>query len=296
MTALTTFSARKQLRATLILSPQNSNGKFPGTNSNTLVLTGLRMVANIQTVPGSVSTNLDLRIFGMKQADMNALTTIFFNSSAKIVFNNLILEANGGNGWTQVFSGMIMESQPEYRAAPAVYFGLQAVVGYQHKITPVPPTTYQGTTAVADIVQTLAGKMKYAFENNGVVAQLSNPYLSGTYWDQLNAVCTASGTSYVLAGDTLAIYPQGKPRTVVPMLELSPTSGLMGRPVLQKFGIVISSFFNPALQAGGKVKVSGSDVPNANGVWSPYMVDHQLEGNLPGGAWMSVSQCLPVPQ
>lgn len=297
---MTAQLAQKRLRVTLILSPQNSNGVFPGTNSNTLVLTGLRMLANVQTVPGSVSTHMDLKIFGMKQQDMNALTTIFFNvGQGSIVFNQLILEQNSTgdpkSGWTQVFSGMILEAQPEYRGAPAAYMCFQAIVGYQHKITPVPPTSYKGTTAVADIVETLAGQMDYAFENDGVTATLTNPYFSGTYWDQLNAACTATGTNYVVAGDTLAIYPAANARTIPPMLSVAPQAGLIGYPTLEKFGIILTTYYNPALAAGGKVKVSKSDVPNANGVWCPFMVDHQLEGNVPDGLWQSVSQCIPVP-
>jgi len=168
------FSAAKQLRVTLTLSPQNSNGVFPGTNSNTLVLTGLRTIASIQTVPG-VPTGADVKIFGMRQADMNALTTIFFNASGGprnvIVYNNIIIEANSGDGWTQGFSGMIVEAQPEYRGAPMVYFNIQAVLGYQHQITPVPPSTYKGTVDAASIMETLAASTVplYVLGGTGVI-------------------------------------------------------------------------------------------------------------------------------
>lgn len=294
---MTIPKAQNQLRVTLILSDQNSNGVFPGTNSNTLVLTGLRMIANIQTVPGSVSTHLDLKIYGMKLADMMALTTVFFNvGQGAIVFNQLILEQNSGNGWTQVFSGMIIEAQPEMRAAAAAYFQLQGIVGYQHQITPVPPISYRGTTSVSTICAALAANMGYAFENDGVTATITNPYLPGTYWDQLNRVCSATGTSYTLAGDTLAIYPAGAARTIPPMQSVAPGQGLIGYPTLEKFGIILTTYFDPALQAGGKIQVSGSVITPANGVWSPFMLDHQLEGNVPGGGWFSVSQCIPVPQ
>lgn len=292
--ATNSFSKEKKLRVTLVLSPENSNGVFPGTNSNTMILEGMRVLANIQTVPGSVSTHADVKIFGMKREFMNALTTIFFNSTKQIVFNNMILEADSGDGYVQVFSGMITEAQPEYRGAPNVYFGIQAVVGYQHQIAPVPPQSFQGSVGVASIVEGLAAKMGYAFENDGVTAQLSNPYLSGTYWDQLSRVCTAAGILYTVAGDTLAIYPTGGVRSSPPVLTLSPTSGLIGYPTLEKFGLVITSLFNPGLQAGGRVIVVNSDVPSANGTWTPFMVDHQLEANVPGGTWFSVSQCLPV--
>jgi len=294
--SVTSFTA-KQLRVTLILSPQNSNGVFPGTNSNTLVVENLRTTANIQTVPGSVSTHANVKIYGMDQRYMNALTTIFFNSSQQIVFNNMIVEQNSGSGWTQVFSGMIIEAQPVYPpGSPAAFFCLQGIVGYQHQINPVPPSSYQGSVSVSSIVQDLAGKMNYAFENDGVTAQINNPYLSGTYWDQLNRVCTATNTQYTVTADTLFIYPGGIARSNPPILTLGPKSGLEGYPTLEKFGIVISSLYNPALQAGGKIKVVGSDIPGANGLWYPFMVDHQLEALAPGGRWHSVSQCLPVKQ
>src|SRR6185437_11452310 len=119
-------------------------------------------------------------------------------------------------------------------------------------------------------------------------------YYSGTYWDQLQRVCYASNTQYVLAGDTLAIYPYAQPRVTPPIMQLSPQSGLVGYPRLEKYGLRITSIFNPGLVPGGRVQVSGSDIPNANGMWSPFMIDHTLESNIPGGLWQSISQCLPV--
>lgn len=286
---------QKRLRVTLILSGQNSNGVFPGTNSNTLIIDGLRTIANIQTVPGSVSTHADVKIYGMAQADMNALTTIFFNRFNTVVFNNMIVEQNSGDGWTQVFSGMITEAQPEYRGAPAAYFNITGVVGYQHKIFPVPAASYQGSVPTASILADLASKMGYAFENDGVTGNLSNQYLWGTYWDQLNRVCVASGTNYVVEGDTLAVYPYAKPRTNPPVLTLGPKSGLVGYPVLQQWGITITSLFNPGLVGGGRVKVVGSEVPGANGLWYTTQVNHQLEAFAPGGGWFTTSHCMQAP-
>lgn len=291
--SLTSFTS-KQLRFTLILSSANSNGVFPGTNSNTLVLSGLRASVNIQTVPG-IPTRASAKLFGMHQNDMGALTVIFFNSLQRLVFNNIIIEQNSGKGWTQVFSGMVTDAQPRYRSMPNVYFELQAITGYEHQIAPVPPTSFRGTVPVDTIVKQLAGAMDYSYTNDGVTANLTNCYLPGTNMDQLNRACQMSRTAYVIAGGELAIYPIGASRPSVPMLQLSPQSGLDGYPELEKFGIVIVSIFNPALAAGGRIQVTGSDrVPQANGVWAPFVVDHELESNMPGGRWHSVSQCTPV--
>lgn len=286
------FSA-KQLRVTFILAPENSNGVFPGTNSNTLVLTGNRIIASVQTVPG-VATRADVKIFGMRQADMNALTTIFFNSNQKLVYNQVIVEANSGNGYAKVFDGMVTEGQPEYKAAPNVYFNLQGIVGYQHQITAIPPRSYRGSVGAAAVLGDIAAQMGLALETSGTLPVISNPYLPGTAMDQLKRICAAGGLQFVIAGGTLAVYLKGGLRTAPPVVELNPSNGLIGYPTLQKYGVVLESLYNPALQAGGQIRVTGSQVPNANGLWSPNLVDHQLEGNVPGGAWMTVSQCIPV--
>jgi len=288
------FSAAKRLRVTFILSPENSNGVFPGTNSNTLVLEDLRVRLQVQAVPGAISTNMSMAVYGMRKADMNALTTIFFKSINAIHQNTVIVDADSGDGYTQVFSGMITEAQPVYDGMPAAFFQVTGIVGYQHQINPVPPSSYRGSVSVATVVADLAGKMGYAFENDGVTAVISNPYLPGTYWDQLQRVCYASYTQYVLAADTLAIYPYGLPRTTVPTLTVSPADILQGYPGLEKYGLKLTTLFNPGLVPGGRVKVVGSDIPNANGLWFPFIVDHILEANIPGGLWQTVSQCQPV--
>lgn len=287
----------KQLRVTFVLSPANSNGTFPGTNSNTLIISGARMSCTIQTVP-QVPTATNLKIYGMQQKDMNALTTIFFRSINVIQYNRITIEQNStgkSNGWTQVFSGMITEAQPDYRGIPNAFFGIQAIVGYQFQITAVPPVSYRGTVPVDTIVRALADAMSLAYVNAGVTKSVTNFYGPGTYMDQLNRVCQQTQTQFVLTGDTLTIWPYGTYRANIPMLLLSPDTGLEGYPTLEKFGVTVESLFNPALDAGGRIQIADSDVPNANGIWTPFMVDHTLECNLPGGRWHTVAQCFPNP-
>lgn len=302
--SLTSFTS-KQLRFTLVLSPLNANPIFPMTGSNTLVVSNCRASVTIQTVP-LVPTNASVKIFGMLPADMQALTTIFFNVTKRFVPNNLIIEQNSGAGWTQVFSGIITDAQPRYRAMPNVFFEIVAMTGYQWQITPVPPLSYPGTVPVATIAQQIAGNMGYSLDNTaGVTANVTNGYFPGTNTDQLNRLCQMSRTQYVLVTSldsnnqptgTVYIYPTGKFVPSIPMVQLSPTSGLDGYPELEKFGLVITSLFNPTITAGGRIQVADSvDVPNANGIWSPFIVAHTLEPNMPGGRWHSVSSCLPVP-
>ena len=286
----------KQLRATITLATPNA--MFPGTNSNTLVLTGLRMMAIITAVARSAVT-ADIKIFGMLQADMNALTVIWFNPPV-VQNNTILLEANVGNGWVQVFSGTLFEAQADYTAQPNVFFRFQANQSFATQITAVPPASYTGAASVATIVQALATQMGLAFENNGVTATLHNPYFPGTAFDQLQRVCWASDTDFYIVGapagssaqGTLAICPSGLGRNSVAATVLSPTSGLVGYPAIGYSGLTVQCLYNPNIIGGGQIQIQGSQIPAANGLWNPLSFTHTLDAVNPGGAWMTTLTCI----
>jgi hypothetical protein len=284
----------KQLRVTISLAQPNA--VFPGTTGNTLILgpdssgNQLRVIANVQAV-ARLSVMAEIKIFGVLPADMNALTVAWFNSP--VVQNNIvILEANNGNGWTQVFSGTIIEAQPDYRGQPAAFFRIQANVSYAAQLAPVPPLSYPHGASVATIVQALATQMGFTFENNGVTATVPpGSYYPGTAYDQLQTVCQATDTDFYFSGKTLAIVPSGLGRPNVPAVLLTQQSGLQGYPVIERFGITIYALFDPNFAGGGQVQISGSDIPAANGTWTPFSLTHQLESQNPNGAWLTTLSC-----
>jgi hypothetical protein len=82
----------------------------------------------------------------------------------------------------------------------------------------------------------------------------------------------------------------------VPLVVLSPTSGLLGYPVIERFGISVDCVFNPGVVGGGMLQIMGSDIPSANGMWAPYSITHNLSSVTIGGPWTSTLHCLPVTQ
>src|SRR6202000_708255 len=105
----------KQLRFTFVLG---TNAKFQGAN-NTLVISGLRATADI-VFPGPPSfPTANVRIWGMKPSDMQALTGLTFQTLT-YQRNSIMIEANSGNGWTTVFAGQIIPSVPDFAAQPDV--------------------------------------------------------------------------------------------------------------------------------------------------------------------------------
>lgn len=280
----------KRLRVTLILA--GSGSVFPGTNSDTLILTDLRMSATVLSV-ARLSTQCDLTIWGMTRADMDALTVAWANPP--IVRDHLvILEADSGDGFSEVFKGTILEAQPDYTSQPDVSFRLQAITGYFQQINPAPPTSYPGDVPIDEIVADLAGRMGFEFIVSGDVAGvLSSPYFSGTLYNQLREACTAAGADFYLQGDTILVTRANLPRQQQPTVVLNAQSGLIGYPCYERAGLAVQCLFNPAILCGSPVDIE-SIVPSATGRWYPYSAEHLLETRTPGGAWHSRLFCLRV--
>jgi hypothetical protein len=288
----------KQLRATLILG--GSNQVFPGTNSNRLTITGLRMSAQVLQVARLAAT-LSLKIWGMKQDFMNALT-VAWAIPPVILDNVVIVEAKDNadpdpeQGWTQLFSGTITEAQPEYRAQPNVYFSLQASCGYFQKIEPTAPTSYTETVDIGFVGLDLATRMGFGFDiSPDVSTVLGGPlYLHGTLYEQLAAACVMAKADFYVFNDKILITKAGKPRTVEPAVVLTPSSGMIGYPVFGRDGLTVQAIYQPAFSCGVPIEIKDSIVPHVNGRWFPRAMTIQLDSNLPGGKWDTTMMCNQV--
>ena len=284
----------KQLRASLIL-PQ---GTFPSTSNNTLVLTGLRMSAQMQFT-GDLTNTCDLRIWGMRQADMNAVTILFGKGGQVININAvalLVLESNDGSGWLQVFEGQFTEGGPDYSQPPDVCLHVTAITGAGRQYLTASPSSYRGTQDAAQLAQQLAQQMGFQFENNGVRAKLSNPYLPGTLMDQFRSLAEAVGFNYYFdAKSTLIICPTNQPRRGKVSIPINPQTGLVGYPKRTRFGLELAVLFSPAIELGSPIQVSGSTVQGCDGQWFPFSIMHDLESTVPNGRWFSELKCMAPP-
>lgn len=298
----------KGLRARFILDEEGL--VFPGTNSNTLIVTGLRMSAQVQA-SAMQQSQMSLKVWGMKRADMDAITVAWVNPPV-VLNHRVILEANSGDGWSKVFGGTIIEAQPDYRSAPDTCFSSLASVGYFQKISPFAPTPYTETVDIGLVAGDLADKMGFTFVNGGADAVLQGPiYLFGTLLDQLDQACRMAGCDYYLVGSessptdaprrggvspqdsegTLIITPRGEPIEGAQVAALlRDNTGLIGYPSYDRYGLNVQALWQPAFGCGVPIQVE-SIVPSATGLWYPYSMVHQLDANLPNGRWFTDMKC-----
>lgn len=304
--AVNSFTA-KQLRVTFTLS---NGATFAGTNNNILKLTGLRMAAQIRGAGMPAFPECDLAIFGMAQNDMQALSSLAFQTPANTPAmnrNDMQLEANSGGGWSTVFSGQILTAQIDYSGSPDVALRVNALVLGFDQINPAAVTSYTGATDVATIVSNLASQMNMNFENNGVNVVLNNPYFTGTLAEQLRSVQQQANIHIFPENNTIAIAPPGVPRDTSTFI-LSPTSGLVNYPVVDSRGFVyVKALYNAAFRFGGPLTIQGSDVvvdakvpetfnTRANGNWMIGTLSHHLDSKKFENLWFSEMLLYPPGQ
>lgn len=305
--------ANKVLRFTF----QLTNGQTFAGGADILQIAGLRARVEVTCAGFPSFPVVTARIYGMRQADMNALVSIAFNPN-QLFRNNFFVEADSGQGFVAIFAGQIKLALPDYSGAPQTALNVEAMVMGFDLVNKATATSYTGDTDVATICSGLAAKMGYTFQNNGVKGvTLANPYFSGTFADQLRAVAQHAGIDVYFdpgnvpsdntgaggAGATniVIITPKGASRSL-PTFTLAPDSGLVGYPIRESNGFLsMRALFNPALRFGGPVELKNSNVAsipgqpilNADGSWYINALKHTLESVTPGGSWFSDLQCVP---
>jgi hypothetical protein len=175
---------------------------------------------------------------------------------------------------------------------PNVVFRVQADGAGLEKVKPIPPTTFNGLVDVVTILRGLATQAKWGFQNDGVTAQLIDPYFPGTIYDQIRAVVEHTGINMIPGPPTMFIWPKGGSRGgSVPIV--SPDTGLIGYPTFTQSAIQLTTLFNPSIEFGQKIQVKSSvKIPNqlpkvSDGMWKVIQLSHTLESETPGGQWHS---------
>ncbi len=275
------FDNKKELRFAITLG----TGQFGSGGGNRITLQGYRATADIDKSGGVQMSTLRAKIYGVKQQDMNSITTLQWKPGS-LIPNTVEVYAIDGTAETLVYGGNIVNAWADYQGMPDVFLHIQAMSAMFNQLKPVPPRSFKGQIDVASVMRQIAVDMGYTFENGGVDIKLSDVYLANTGLAQAQELAQMAGVAFYIDDKSLAITPSPNiPRGgVIPAI--SPQSGLVGYPTFDGVGVNFQTFFNPAVNFGGSIKLI-SDVKQAAGEWVVTSLAHRLESEKPGGAWFS---------
>lgn len=270
----------KQLKFVITMGTARFDDK--GTDRVTLI--GYRAVADIDKAGGMMMSTLRAKIYGVKQADMNTITTLQWKPETKIA-NVVEVFAVDGGVETLVFAGNIVNAWGDYQSMPDVYLHIQAQAAYFSQLFSSKPRSFKGSIDVGKVMGQIAQDMGLVFENNGVSVQLSDVYLANTGLEQAKELAKMAGCNFYIDDKVLAITPLHGPR-IGPIPDISAESGLVGYPTFDGVGVVFQTLFNPAITFGGRVKLT-TDLTQAAGEWIVTCVSYRLESEKPDGAWFA---------
>lgn len=264
-----------------------SRGLFAGTDSNSVVLRGLRTHVEVEKGGVPMKCSAKVKIYGMSKSLISQLTMLTFNAlSAR---RNLIeVRAGDSDGLSTVFIGEITGAWANYATPPDLYFEVQALTGFYASIAPSDPTSISGGVPVVDMMRSLANRMGYTFEDNGVTAVVANPYLSGSLFNQAETLARMANIDFAVTDNVMFITPANQPRKggVTPVL--TPQTGLREYPISDNRLMTFKSIFNPVFDIWRVVEVRNSEIDQANGVWRVLGLKHKLSSRShQQNAWFS---------
>jgi hypothetical protein len=153
------------------------------------------------------------------------------------------------------------------------------------QLKPVPPNSFKGGVSTETVISKIVKAHGYTVENNGVQAQLDNPYFPGTTWSQLDLAARAANCFFFAdsISKVVAIWPKDGSRSGDPVL-VSPDTGMIGYPAFSQTMIKVRTLFDPRIQIGLPIEVK-SQLTAASGEWSVILAGHTLETQAPNGPW-----------
>lgn len=269
-------------------------GNFGSSSANQITLRGFRATVDIDKAGGMMMGTLRASIFGVKQTDINSITTIQWQPLAFIP-NTIQVFAIDGDQSTLVFTGNIINAWGNYDNMPDVYLNIQAQAAYFSQLQPIAPTAFSGPVDAVSLMQTVIGKINasvsstqslYTLENNGVPSTpIVNPYFANTGLEQLKDIARAAAIWLYVDNTIIAITPANQPRNK-PVPVISKTTGLKGYPTFDGVGVKFQMLFSPSITFGGSVQVQSPEIPRASGIWIATSVGLKLQSATPNGSWL----------
>ena len=274
------FQNKKGLRFVITLGSE----KFDDKEADQIVIEGFRASAVCENSGWVQMGQLRSEIFGLRQADMNKITS-YPLSIGRQISNTIVVYAIDGTQESVVFAGNIVKAWPDYSRMPDVSLRIEAQAAMSAALKTVKPRSFKGSIDVAEVMRQIANSMGYAFENSGVNVKLTDVYLANTDLEQARELAKMAGIAMNIERNILSIWPLGSYRNaVIPLI--SPETGLVGYPAFDGTYVRFDCLYNPTLITGGLIKVE-SDNKNAVGQWQILKIGHHLESEKPGGAWFS---------
>lgn len=270
---------------------------FSGAKSGSFSASGLRAAVSIQAFPGRQGSNAQVKIWGLSLAQMTAYSSKMPKvpgGGIQVELFNLVIEAGElGGKLSKALDGPIFSSYIDLSGAPDSAFNV-TMMDIHEASTPIAAQSQPGAKNAEDLIANVCAAAGLTFDNSaGAHGVLNNQNTHGSSIDQISKIATAARFNWKKVGKTISIWPKDAPIDDT-IIDIGPNTDprMVGYPGWWEAGLVVASLFNQQVQIGRHMKVVGSSIPNANGLWQIILVQHDLTTMLAKGPWFTTAQLI----
>ena len=260
-------------------------GKYGSISFNARGKFALRTSARIIRAGGYNLSELQLQIRGLSLQHINQLSTYGTVIHPNYGYKIQVDAGDEINGMSTVFVGNIQQAWADMKAMPDCPFHVLATAGGEAAVKRADPTSFEGPTDAAQMLQQLAGKAGLGFQNYGLQKKIADPYFWGSPWKQMKEIIDAANGAGIIEQEKLHVWP--KSGNSGGSLDVRPGTGLRDYPSFTQYGVQVRYEFHREIPYRSIMKVT-SDIEPANRSWTIIRIDYDLQSNTPRGNWFAI--------
>lgn len=233
--------------------------------------------------------NAKVEIFGVPLSSMNQIARLWMETLTPQNDDTLAIDVWDGQDFVPLFQGVITWSAVDASGMPQVKLVIEANASMiLMNTTASPYASGTGPVALPDALTSIIKPQGFSLDYSDTATRypLTDVHVSGSPLEQVSTLMRHYDELTWFCNLQRLIVRRAKAPFNEDAIRIAADTGLQGFPVYSSSGLQLSTVFNARLRPGAPLDVQVNDFDFINRTsWVAAVVAHQLDVNVPSGAW-----------
>lgn len=289
--------SNKRIKVEVVLSNKYD---ILGSTQN-LVFEDFKIDVMAKRVENAIGPTASIKIYGVSKEYMDSITTLLFRDTIEIEDKRVIVWVDNGTGYFKLFEGWITEAVPVYRSAPDCYIQIESSMAAYENNMKLPPISFENESvaisSICDAVCAAYGVKSYTSDLVKIQPNVNGKKLRlGSNNEGLNVrvgqLCEAYGLRAFRVIDGYKFFMKSEKGDETLFIFTPET--IIGYPSYKNKLIQVETEDFNSIELNNQFKITGSEIPYANGLWYVSIIEYVLQSWTPNGKWQAIIYGGPV--
>lgn len=289
--------SNKRIKVEVVL---NNKYDILGSTQN-LVFEDFKIDVMAKRVENAVGPTASIKIYGVSKEYMDSITTLLFRDTIEIEDKRVIVWVDNGTGYFKLFEGWITEAVPVYRSAPDCYIQIESSMAAYENNMKLPPISFENESvaisSICDAVCAAYGVKSYLSNLVKIQPNVNGKKLRlGSNNEGLNVrvgqLCEAYGLRAFRVIDGYKFFMKSEKGDET-LFTFTPET-IIGYPSYKNKLIQVETEDFNSIELNNQFRITGSEIPYANGLWYVSIIEYVLQSWTPNGKWQATIYGGPV--